>query len=121
MSVTFSRESDDFAVIRIQGILTFDDLKEIENRGRKAERSRMAKTLVIAEQFTGWGKEGDWGDLTFKYEHDSFIEKIAVVAAEKWRDQFLMFLGEGRRKALVRFYCLDEQEYAKDWLKNKNE
>jgi len=63
------------------------------------------------------GKEGDWGDLTFKYGHDSFIEKIAVVTAEKWRDQFLMFLGEGRRKALVRFYCLDEQEYAKDWLK----
>ena len=52
---------------------------------------------VLAEEFSGWGKEGDWGDLTFMHEYDLYIGKIAIVGDEKWKDQILMFLGAGRR------------------------
>ncbi len=49
------------------------------------------------------------------------IEKIAVVADEKWRDQLLMFLGAGRRQAPVMFFFPGEEEDARDRLLIENE
>jgi len=59
--------------------------------------------------------------LTFMHEYDPYIEKIAVVADEKWRDQILMFLGAGRRQAPVMFFVSGEEEDARDWLQNEND
>lgn len=122
MSVVFTKEADNLFVISVKGILTYDDLKEFENKGRaEIDRSGKVKLLVLAEEFSGWGKEGDWGDLTFMHEYDPYIEKIAVVAAEKWKDQILMFTGAGRRQAQVQFFFDDEEEDAREWLQSANE
>ncbi len=122
MSITFTKESDDLFVISVQGIFTFDDLKEVEKSAREQiDRNQKVKLLVLAEDFTGWGKEGDWGDLTFMYEYDSCIEKIAVVAEANWKEQMLMYLGAGRRKAEVKFFFYDEEEDARDWLGSESE
>jgi hypothetical protein len=122
MSLIFTKESENCFVICIKGALTFNDLKEAEKRGREEiDRSQKVKLLVIAEQFSGWGKDGDWGDLTFMHEYDPYIEKIAVVADEKWRDQLLMFLGAGRRKAPVTFFFPDEEKDARDWLQSESQ
>ncbi len=121
MSVTFTKESDDLFVIKVQGVLTFDDLKDVEKRARvEIDRSQKTKLLVLADQFSGWGKEGDWGDLTFMYEYDPYIDKIAVVAEANWKDQMLMYLGAGRRQAQVKFFFDDEAEDARDWLQGEN-
>ena len=117
MSITFTKESDDLFVINAQGVLTFEDLKEIENKVSEGiDRNRKTKLLILAEEFSGWGKEGDWGDLTFMYEYDPYTEKIAVVAEANWKDQMLMFLGAGRRQAEVKFFFYDEEKDARDWL-----
>ena len=117
MSITFAKESEDLFVVCIEGILTFDDQKEIEKRVRdEIDRNQKAKFLILAEQFSGWGKEGDWSDLTFMYEYDPYIEKIAVVADKKWKDQILMFLGAGMRQAQVQFFHAGEEGKARDWL-----
>ena len=117
MSVTFTKESDTLFVISVQGIFTFDDLKEVEKSAREQiDRNQKVKLLVLAEDFTGWGKEGDWGDLTFMYEYDPYIEKIAVVAEGNWKDQILMFIGAGRRQAEVEFFLYDKEKDARDWL-----
>jgi len=122
MSIIFTKESENCFVICIKGVLTFDDLKEAEKSGREGiDRSQKVNLLVLAEQFSGWGKDGDWGDLTFMNEYDSNVERIAVVADEKWRDQLLMFLGDGRRQASVMFFFPDEEKDARDWLQNENE
>ena len=122
MSVTFTKESDDLFVINVQGILTFEDLKEVENKASEGiGRSGKVKLLVLAEEFTGWGKEGDWGDLTFMHEYDPYIEKIAVVAEANWKDQMLMYLGAGRRQAQVKFFFYDEEKDARDWLQSESE
>ncbi len=121
MSVTFTKESDDLFVISVQGIFTFDDLKEVEKSARQQiDRNQKVKLLVLAEDFTGWGKEGDWGDLTFMYEYDSNIEKVAVVAEANWKDEMLMYLGAGRRQGEVKFFLYDEEEAARDWLQDEN-
>ena len=118
MSVTFTKESDDLFVINVQGVLTFEDLKEVENKlSEVIDRSQKTKLLILAEEFAGWGKEGDWGDLTFMYEYDPHIDKIAVVSEGKWKDEMLMYLGAGRRQASVEFFFPDEAEDARDWLK----
>ena len=54
------------------------------------------------------------------YEYDGYIEKIAVVANEKWKDEILMYLGAGRRQAEVKFFFDDEAEDARDWLQGEN-
>ena len=120
--MTFTKESDDLFVIKLQGVLAFEDLKEVENKAREGiDRSQKTKLLVLAEDFTGWGKEGDWGDLTFMYEYDPNIEKIAVVAEANWKDEMLMYLGAGRRQAQVKFFLYDEEKDARDWLGSESE
>jgi len=122
MSITFIKESDDLFVINVQGVLTFGDLKEVEDKVSEGiDRSQKTKLLVLAEDFTGWGKEGDWGDLTFMYEYDPYIEKIAVVAEANWKDEMLMYLGAGRRQAQVKFFLYDEEKDAMDWLVSLSE
>ena len=122
MSVVFTKEAENLFVISVKGILTYDDLKDVENKGRtEIDRSGKVKLLVLAEEFSGWGKEGDWGDLTFMHEHDPYIEKIAVISVERWKDEILMFLGAGRRQAQVKFFFDDEEEDAREWLEGDNE
>ncbi len=122
MSVTFTKESDDLFVIKVQGVLAFEDLKEVENKlSEVIDRSQKTKLLIHGEEFAGWGKEGDWGDLTFMYEYDGYIEKIAVVAEGKWKDEMLMYLGAGRRQASVEFFFPDEEEDARYWFKGDSE
>ena len=119
MSMTFTKESDDLFVVRVQGVLTFEDLKEVEKKASEGfDRSSKVKVLVLAKEFSGWGKEGDWGDLTFMYEYDPYIDKIAVVAEGKWKDQILMFIGAGRRQAQVKFFLSDEEKDAREWLQS---
>ena len=65
--------------------------------------------------------KGEWGDLTFMYEYDSCIEKIAVVAEANWKDEMLMYLGAGRRQSEVKFFFYDEAKDARDWLKSESE
>lgn len=101
---------------------TFEDLKDVQNKGLdEIDRSGQVKLLILAEQFSGWGEEGDWGDLTFMYEYDPYIEKIAVVTNEKWKGEILMFLGAGRRQAAVEFFLPGETQAARDWLQSENQ
>ncbi len=55
------------------------------------------------------------------HEYDPYIEKIAVVAEANWKDQMLMYLGAGRRRAEVKFFFYDEGEDARDWLQSESE
>ena len=119
MSVTIQKEADGLLVIGVDGVLTFDDLKEAEKTAHEAiVAESKTKILLLAEKFSGWGKEGDWGDLTFMYEYDPYIEKIAVVAEANWKDEMLMYLGAGRRQAEVEIFLEDKEEDARDWLRN---
>jgi hypothetical protein len=118
VSITISKETENFFVVTIKGVFTYDDQKGIEKHADgNTNPDQKVKILVLAEEFSGWSKEGDWGDLTFMYEHDAQIEKIAVVAEDKWKDEILMFLGAGRRQADVEFFSVGEIQTARDWIK----
>ena len=122
MSVSFAKEPADLFVVSVEGILTFNELEEIQDNVSTAiDRSRKIKVLLLAENFSGWGKEGDWGNLEFMFQHDPYIQKIAVVISEKWKDEVFAFLGAGMRKASVELFLAGEEEKARDWLKHQAE
>ena len=119
MSVTFTKdkESKNLFVVQIKGIFTFKDLKGFQNKARvEIDRSQKIKLLVLAEQFSGWGKDGDWGDLTFMYEYDPYIEKIAIVAESNRKDELLMFVGANSRQGSVEFFLDGGEGDARNWL-----
>ena len=117
MAVTYMKEPSGLYVIRMSGIFTDNDRKGVEHFGRaKIDRSGKVKVLVLVEGFSGWAREGDWGDLSFMLEYDPYIEKIAVVADEQWRDEMLMYLGAGLRKAAVEFFPHGKENKARAWL-----
>jgi hypothetical protein len=117
MAVSGEREPSGLYVLRISGVLTNEQRRAMENAGRAAiDRRSKIKILLLAEGFSGWGKEGDWGDIRFMQEYDPYMEKIAVVADEKWRDPFLAFLAAGYRQAAVEFFPLGQEVKAREWL-----
>lgn len=117
MAVAYDKEPSGIYVVRLSGIFTNKERKEMENAARTAiDWSQKIKTLVLCEGFLGWGREGDWGDLAFMLEFDPYIEKIAVVAEEQWRDKMLMFFAAGMRKAAVEFFPLGQEDKARAWL-----
>jgi hypothetical protein len=72
--------------------------------------------LFILENFQGWKREGDWGDVSFLSEHDKDIAKIAVVGDEKWRVPFYAFLAKGFRQAAVEYFLPGDLAKARAWL-----
>lgn len=117
MGVTGEKEPSGLYILRMSGVFTNQDRKGLEQVGRaEIDRHSKIRILILADGFTGWGKEGDWGDIRFMLEYDPYIEKIAVVADEKWRDPFLMYLGAGHRKAAVEFFPSGEESKARQWL-----
>lgn len=117
MSVTILTESKNCLVVTVSGVFYYKDLEAVQNAAKEALISSVkVNCLILAEQFSGWGKDGNWGDLTFMYENDDLISKIAIVGAEQRRDDFLLFLGAGRRQADVEYFSLEEEEDARQWL-----
>ena len=117
MSVTFIKESENLFVVQIKGTFTFEDLKEIQDKANaEIDRSQKVKLLILADKFSGWGKEGNWGDLSFMYEYDPYIEKIAIVTESKWKGEMLMFTGANSRQASVEIFIEGKEEEARVWL-----
>lgn len=75
-----------------------------------------ARILVIADQFAGWEKGGDWGDVSFQCENDAFIDKIALVGDKKWEGLAVIFAGKGVRRPAIEFFPKTELERARLWL-----
>jgi len=117
MAVSGEREPSGLYVIRISGVFSNEQRKAMEAAGRAAiDRSSKVRILLLAAGFEGWAKGGDWGDIRFMQEYDPYMEKIAVVADEKWRDAFLAFLAAGHRQAAVEFFPLGQEHKAREWL-----
>ncbi len=114
MAVSGEREPSGLYVIQISGMFTNEQRKAMEAAGRAAiDRSSKIKILLLAAGFEGWARGGDWGDIRFMQEYDPYMEKIAVVADEKWRDAFL---AAGHRQAAVEFFPLGQEHKAREWL-----
>lgn len=75
-----------------------------------------SRVLLVAEDFQGWERGGDWGDLSGQMELDAFAQRIAIVGDRKWKDLALLFAGKGIRHVAIEYFLPPEVEKARAWL-----
>ena len=104
-------------VLRITGVLKKAELDAaLEAEAKTWKPATKVKVLALLEDFKGWERGADWGDITFMVGHDDQIEKMAIVGDAKWESEALMFAGKGFRKAEVKFFPTNKAALARAWL-----
>jgi hypothetical protein len=116
MAVTFKRESPQVITLRVSGRVGSGEWQTaLSNVAKLLNPREQTSLLVLAENFAGWG-QGDWSDLSFRQEYDARVNRMAIVADERWRDPLLMFAGKGLRRIDVEFFTPAEVDKARRWL-----
>lgn len=122
MTIAITENSKQRLAITISGRLRKAEFDRLQaETAQNIAQTGPARILVLAENFAGWELNEGWGDLSFMVEHDADIGKIAVVAEERWRDDWLMFLGAGARRAEVAFFTPAMRDLASAWLAEGSE
>jgi hypothetical protein len=104
--------------VKIRGVLQKTDHERMIEIAKEAiRREGNIRALIIAEGFEGWGRSGDWGDVSFMMQEGQQIEKMAIVGDEKWRDDALAFTAKGFRPTAIEFFPQDRLGEARSWLK----
>jgi len=117
MGVTIQQEEGNLSVVRITSLLRKSEMDAaLAAEARKWGPATRIKALVIMEDFEGFERGADWGDISFLVRHDHQIEKIAIVADRKWESDALTFAGAGFRQGQVRFFPQNQLAQARAWL-----
>ncbi len=117
MAFTIIDSSGPIVSAKITGELSVSDVSRMQALALEAiKRLGKIKGLAILENFRGWKRAGNWGDVTFLAEHDKDIAKIAVVGEEKWKDSFYAFLAKGFRQAAIEYFPPGDLAKARAWL-----
>ena len=117
MAFTIIEASGPIVSAKITGELSVSEVGQLQALALETiKRAGKMKGLLILENFRGWKREGEWGDITFLNQHDKDIAKIAVVGDEKWRDPIYAFLAKGFRQAAVEYFLPGELAKAHAWL-----
>jgi hypothetical protein len=117
MPASIQHEGGNIFRVRISGVLRQAELKEVQAvAAREIGRLGAISLLFVLEEFEGWERDADWGDLEFYTAHDKDIEKIAIIGEAKWRDHGMAFAGAGIRKAAVQFFAPAQSAEARAWL-----
>ncbi|MCZ6564718.1 MAG: STAS/SEC14 domain-containing protein [Gammaproteobacteria bacterium] len=105
MSIEFEQGNNDVAVFRVSGVLKKNEFEGAQCKIEEViKKTGHMQILIITENFEGWEHSGDWGDWSFAERNDSYIDKIAVVGDEKWRDSVFAFTGKGFRPVAIEYF-----------------
>lgn len=103
-------------VFRVTGKLRKSELDRMNKQSLPGiQRLDKVRSLILIEDFLGWDKTDDWGDISFLRNDPSF-EKIALVGAKEWEDPVLAFTGKGLRPVEIRYFLPGELALAKAWI-----
>jgi hypothetical protein len=101
----------------VSGRLTQGELAaaQAEVAGIIATSGRI-RVLVLAQDFAGWEKGGQWSDFSFQQAHDDDIVRMAIVGEEQWRDLMLLFASQGLRPFPIEYFPPGRLADARAWL-----
>jgi hypothetical protein len=119
MAITIQQENDKLLVVRITGLLKKSELDDVQAAAVKQlsfEFVSRINILIIVENFQGWERNADWGDINFYAEHGDKMGKIAIVGDPKQETDLMMFMGAGIRPVPIKFFPLNQLEQARAWL-----
>lgn len=121
MAFTIIDRSGPIISAKISGKLDKSEVSEIQAAALEAiHRCGKISALFVLENFRGWKRGDDWGDISFMTEHDQQIAKIAVVGEEQWRDLVCAFLAKGFRRAEIDYFLPADLAKARTWLESDN-
>lgn len=115
MSMEIRVEGHGLLLVRINRILRRAEFDEMQRAAAKiiGEVGKVA-ALILLDEFQGWQRGDEWGDVSFLVEHGGDIVKIAIVGQERWRDEALMFAAADLRQGRVRYF--NDADSARAWL-----
>lgn len=117
MSAELVEACDGLVMVRFSGKLKVAELQAVQKAaGDAISRNGKVRVLCLAEDFDGWEKSEDWGDVSFQAEYDPFIEKIAIVGDRKWEELALLFTSKGIRRVPIEYFAPRELGKAYQWL-----
>ena len=117
MAFTILDSTDPIVTIKISGEIERTEVTQIQAAALGAiQRCGKISALFILDNFRGWKRDGNWGDISFMIQHDQDIAKIAVVGDEQWRDLICAFLAKGFRAAAVEYFLPVDLAKARAWL-----
>jgi hypothetical protein len=119
MGITIKDEGGNVYVIRIMEVLKkaeFDAMQAGAAKVLENDPLMRVKLLMIVENFKGWERNVEWGDISFYSKYGDKIMKIAIAGDPKWETDFKMFTGSGFRAAPVKYFPLHQLEQARIWL-----
>ncbi|HEY1234682.1 MAG TPA: STAS/SEC14 domain-containing protein [Candidatus Binatia bacterium] len=117
MPFTIVDASAPIITVEISGELERAEVTQIQAAALRAiQRYGKISALFSLDDFRGWKREENWGDISFMTQHDQDILKIAVVGDEQWRDLVCAFLAKGFRSAAVEYFLPTELVKARAWL-----
>lgn len=117
MPLQASQEKPGLWVWRVSGALKKQELATAQAELVKSlTPAGKAKSFIILENFAGWQRGEDWGDVSFYFEHSDQVEKIAIVGDPKWEGEALMFVGAGLRRAPVKYFPTGHEQEARLWI-----
>jgi SpoIIAA-like len=103
--------------VEVTGRLTESELAAVQNRMAEIIREQgKVRILVLVIAFEGWRRSDEWNDFTFQKENDRYIERMAIVGGEQWKDLALMFTAKGLRPFPIEYFAPGELAKAHAWL-----
>jgi hypothetical protein len=117
MGFTLVSSNGALVQLRIYGVMTIADQYALQDKAKEliAEGHRPS-LLIVLQDFEGWEKDSRWGDMTFLQEHGDAIPRMAIVGAERWRDQALMFTAKGLRATEIEYFEPSDLGRANEWV-----
>lgn len=117
MSADVVRVDGNVVTARITGTLTQAELGSLQKAtGEIIRKQGQVRLLVLVEQFAGWEQGATWGDFSFQVQHDSSIERMAIVGEKKWSDLALLFTSQGLRPFPIEYF--EGIDKARTWLES---
>ena len=117
MSAELLELSGNVLMLIVSGKLSYVELKDFQTQASALfKKHDKVRILVLAEDFQGWEREGDWGDMSFQEEHDDKVERMAIVGDSKWKELVLAFVGQGFREFPIEYFEHGQVSKARAWL-----
>ena len=111
-------KEDGRITVKISGLLKRAELAKAEKIAIEVMQSgSKVRFLILVENFLGWDKKDDWGDVSFQSLYDEQIQKIAIVCEKRWQELAEVFTGKGLRSVEIRHFTPSQMTQAKAWIR----
>jgi hypothetical protein len=112
------REEGNLLVGELRGVLTKTEFDAWSRRAADTiRRYGKIRILILLEDFAGWERGADWGDVSFAFDHDEEVERMAIVGDERWKEEAFAFTAAPLRTTQIEFFPRSQLDAARAWLK----